>query len=125
MQVNINNIQRPALITPFLNYELNPDNTIVEYIETTSSTSNIVHKKSVTSNTNNIKKLLKEVYCRSIDNVLIKRCTFFRSLESSSLVFLNHLSFIEPDIREHKSYYKLYDNFSIFPQPHNGASSLV
>ena len=60
MQVNINNIQRPTLIEPFLNEELTPDNEFLTYIDCTTNLSNTVHKNNgVTSNSHNIKKSLK------------------------------------------------------------------
>jgi len=53
MQININEIQRPTLITPFIGQELTPDNEFAEYIDTTTI------NKSVTSRLNTSKKALK------------------------------------------------------------------
>ena len=59
MQVNKQNIQRPRLIEPFLDKELTPSNNFVTYIDCTTKSSNVVHKKGdVTSDSHNIKKSL-------------------------------------------------------------------
>ena len=60
MQVNKQNIKRPSLIESFFNEELTPSNDFVTYIDCSTKSSNIVHKKSsATSNSHNIKKSLK------------------------------------------------------------------
>ena len=59
MQVNQNQIQRPQLIESFFNEELTPDNEYVTYIDCSTNASAVVHKKSVTPDSHNIKKSLK------------------------------------------------------------------
>jgi len=56
MQVNI---QRPRLIESFLDKELTPSNNFLTYIDCTTKSSNVIHKKGdVTSDSHNIKKPL-------------------------------------------------------------------
>jgi len=59
MQVNQNQIQRPSLIEPFFDKELTPDNKYITYIDCSINASSVVHKKSATSYSHNIKKPLK------------------------------------------------------------------
>ena len=60
MQVNKQNIKRPSLIESFFNKELSPSNEFITYIDCTTNSSNVVHKKcDVTSKAHNIKKTLK------------------------------------------------------------------
>ena len=76
MQVNTQNIKRPGLFSNFFTKELDYKNDFVSYIDTSSNSSNVVHKSSVTSNicktakslTDNIEKSLK-----SAKNILFKR----------------------------------------------------
>jgi len=119
MQVNKNQIQRPSLIEPFFDKELTPDNDYVTYIDCSTNSSSVVHKKSVTPDSHNIKKALKtENHHRYIDNPLVKICPVFSHVESNNYFSVHSnnscLLFIKPDLDKHKDYYKLHDDFSIF-----------
>ena len=117
MQVNQNQIKRPSLIEPFFNEELTPDNEFVTYIDCSIKSSSVVHKKSVTPISHNIKKSLKnENYRRAVDNVLVKNCPVFDYGESSKWFFYRRMTFIEPSVMQHRNYYKQYENFSIFDE---------
>ena len=117
MQVNQNQIQRPQLIESFFNEELTPDNEYVTYIDCSTNASAVVHKKSVTPDSHNIKKSLKnENYRRAMDNVLMKFCPVFGRLDSFNYMFYRDITFIEPSVMQHKNYYKEYENFSIFDE---------
>lgn len=119
MQVNKNQIQRPSLIEPFFDKELTPDNDYVTYIDCSTNSSSVVHKKNVTPDSHNIKKVLKtENNHRYINNPLVKKCPVFPHVESNNyfVVIKDNASllFIKPDVEQHKDYYKLHDDFSIF-----------
>ena len=60
IQVNKNQIQRPSLIEPFFDKELTLDNDYVTYIDCSTNSSSVVHKKSVTPNSHNSKKVLNK-----------------------------------------------------------------
>ena len=60
MQVNKNQIQRPSLIEPFFDKELTPDNDYVTYIDCSTNSSSVVHKKSATPDSHNSKKALNK-----------------------------------------------------------------
>jgi len=120
MQVNKQNIKRPKLIEPFFNEELTPSNDFVTYIDCTYTPSNIVYKKdSVTSKSHNSKKALKsENYITGINNPLMKICPIFHPQSTSKYFFVRSarggILFIKPDVKEHRDYYNLHDDFSIF-----------
>lgn len=125
------NIQRPALFSDFFGLELLWNNEYLTYIQTCIKNVTSTIHKTVNTSINNIKKSLKEVvYYRSIENQLIKECTYFKSNQSSSFIFIRSavksIIFIGPNYEQHLEYDELYESFSIFdPQPHNNALSLV
>jgi len=61
MQVNTQNIQRPALFSDFFGEEIDYKNDYVDYIDTSSNDNSVIYKGSATSLLNNSEKFLKSV----------------------------------------------------------------
>lgn len=122
MQININEIQRPTMITPFIGQELTPDNEIVEYIDTTTI------DKSVTSQLNTSKKALKDLeienykYCLSLD--IYGKSTFlicFGFTDNLEVIYDETFN----DYHQALTFFNKLKTKFFNPLPHKDASSSV
>jgi len=116
--------------------ELLPDNSIATYIDCSTNQSNAVHNK-VTPISHNIKKSLKnENHNRHADDPLsFGSCILFDKWHINHSVFyyakdmttreLEIVNFGSANIEDSYKYVQDYNSFSIIPQPHNNALSLV
>ena len=89
MQVNQNQIQRPLLIELFFDKELTPDNQFVEYIDCSTNSSSVIHKKNVTPASHDIEKSLKSK----------KFGVRFEFKYSQSRFYMNEAGFINIDMQ--------------------------
>ena len=121
--MQVQNIQRPALFSEFFTEILIWNNEYLTYIHSGFKNVTSHLNKTVKTSLNNIKKSLNKsetvnIFCRSIDNPLLNRCTFFRPYQSSPFVFVHGSNgftiFMESDYDLNVQYQREYQAFNIF-----------